>query len=156
MIHWKSAYAEMLIRKFKMSGGKWIEGKKQFLKGHVQKEEWIGKENLTFFFFFFFLVLLITVLGSQSALGGFLFLLTKSLLTSIGNGVCLINQLSDVWLIAVVYSRSNYNSKALEVARQSIYFLWALPNSKLEAYLLETRIVIAADIQRCLTMLRLF
>lgn len=106
--------------------------------------------------FFFFLVLLITVLGSQSALGGFLFLLTKSLLTSIGNGVCLTNQLSDVWLIAVVYSRSNYNSKALEVARQSIYFLWALPNSKLEAYLLETRIVIAADIQRCLTMLRLF
>lgn len=114
------------------------------------------KRKLDFFFFFFFLVLLITVLGSQSALGGFLFLLTKSLLTSIGNGVCLINQLSDVWLIAVVYSRSNYNSKALEVARQSIYFLWALPNSKLEAYLLETRIVIAADIQRCLTMLRLF
>lgn len=70
--------------------------------------------------------------------------------------VSLINQLSDVWLIAVVYSRSNYNSKALEVARQSIYFLWALPNSKLEAYLLETRIVIAADIQCCLTMLRLF
>lgn len=153
MIHWKSAYAEMLIRKFKMSGGKWTEGKKQFLKGRVQKE-WIRKENC--WLFFFFLILLITVLGSQSALGGFLFLLTKSLLTSIGNGVCLINQLSDVWLIAVVYSRSNYNSKALEVARQSIYFLWALPNSKLEAYLLETRIVIAADIQCCLTMLRLF
>lgn len=37
--------------------------------------------------FFFFLILLITVLGSQSALGGFLFLLTKCLLTSTGNGV---------------------------------------------------------------------
>lgn len=54
MIHWKSAYTEMLKRKLKMSGGKWIEGKKQFLKSHVQKEEWIGKENLTFFFFFLF------------------------------------------------------------------------------------------------------
>lgn len=95
-------------------------------------------------------------LGISECSRCFLFLLTKCLLTSTGNGVCLINQLSDVWLIAVVYSRSNYNSKALEVASQPIYFLWALPNSKLEAYLLETRIVIAADIQCCLTMLRLF
>lgn len=44
----------------------------------------------------------------------------------------------------------------MEVANKSIRFMWALPNSAVQASLLVLRNIIAGDTQHCLTTLELF